>query len=318
MSYFIFDWAFAFLTYKILIATNLADVVSWLKLAQTSAQILHSQRLYRKTLCWEGGVLTNTDTFLWTNLIGSWISQLQSSSLGEIIRPVQRSLGNLLLFLLGILWWELVLSSLVTHYSQPGGVCRREMAHLCLMREQGRAEGWWGKNRKNWQWSLFVNKETARVGPRNVGIDKMEREWEPLLSSSHTDWLGSISSASPSSTPWALLTTNTSQDLQNLPFSFHQIQNGILLALANALRKTGSSRVTGSSWLEAYPEESLLIFCVLILTISWPLPRDRMLSQMDLYSEQTWPFWCSSVKYDKLVLRKSSKIFNLLLTKISV
>lgn len=31
----------------------LLDVVSWIKLAQTSAQTLCSQRLYRKTLCWE-------------------------------------------------------------------------------------------------------------------------------------------------------------------------------------------------------------------------------------------------------------------------
>lgn len=31
----------------------LLDVVSWIKLAQTSAQTLCNQRLYRKTLCWE-------------------------------------------------------------------------------------------------------------------------------------------------------------------------------------------------------------------------------------------------------------------------
>lgn len=188
MSYFLFDWAFAFLTYKVLIATNLVDVVSWIKPAQSSAQTLESQRLYRKTLCWE--VCSQTDNF-------PWISHLQSSSLGEIIKPVQRSLGNLLLFLLEILWWELVLSSLVTPYSQPGGECSGEMAHLCLMSEQGRAEG---RTEKIGNVACLWT-ETAHVGPGNVGREKMESEWEPLLSLSHTDWLGSISSSSPLSTP---------------------------------------------------------------------------------------------------------------------
>lgn len=164
MSYFIFEWVLAFLTYKVLIATNLAGCCV---LDQTSTQTLWSQRLDRETVL--GGVLTNTGTFPWTNLMGRWSSQLQFSSPGEISRPVQRSLGNLLLFLLEILWWELALSSLVTYYSQPRGVCSGEMAHFCLMSEQGRAKGWWGENRKNWQYIMFLNRETAHIWPENCG-----------------------------------------------------------------------------------------------------------------------------------------------------
>lgn len=71
----------------------------------------------------------HADTRTWTNFTSS-------SSLGEIRRLVHRLLQDLLPFLPEIVWGQLALCSLLTCYSQPGGVCSKgEVVQLCLMSE---------------------------------------------------------------------------------------------------------------------------------------------------------------------------------------
>lgn len=127
---------FSHLHYKVLIASNLAGCID---LDQAGSDLLHRHyavKGFTGKFCTGRSARKHTDTFPWTDFTGSWDSQLQSSSPGEISSPVQGLLGDLLLFLPEILRGQLALCSLVTHYSRPGGACSKgEMVHLCLMRE---------------------------------------------------------------------------------------------------------------------------------------------------------------------------------------
>lgn len=127
---------FSHLHCKVLIASDLAKCSD---LDQAGSDILHrpyAVKGFTGKLCPGRSTCKDTDTFPPTNFTDSWDSQLQSSSLGEISSPVQRLLGDLLLFLLEILGGQLASCSLIAHCSQPEGMCSEgEMVHLCPVRE---------------------------------------------------------------------------------------------------------------------------------------------------------------------------------------